>query len=90
MRADGHCRSCDAPIRWAQHSVTGRNMPIDAAHNPDGNVVVVDWLNVGDPTKTPTPVVAVGKAALDKAINGYRYTSHFATCPNASKHRRKK
>lgn len=87
MRADDTCRSCRKPIRWAIHETTGRRMPLDVDARPDGNVVIVEWRE-GRPHALP--VVAVGKSAISRAVTSYRYVSHFATCPNSTRHRRKK
>lgn len=89
MRHDDTCSSCRAPIRWAVHETTGRRMPLDPTPVADGNVVVVEWRNVEQTRGAyALPVIGVGAKALGRAATGYRYTSHFATCPNAKQHRR--
>jgi hypothetical protein len=85
MRADAKCRSCGAPIRWARSATTHTAIPLDAEANPNGNLQVVEWNDTRNP-QTPTPVVAVNPT---KALTDYRYMSHFVTCPNADKHRRR-
>ena len=72
------CSSCSAPIVWATTS-SGKKMPLDAAPNPRGNLVMDDAGNVG-----PVP----GEEGAPDL--GKRYTSHFATCPHHAMHRRKK
>ncbi len=68
------CHSCEAPVRWVR-TASGKAMPIDPEPVDGGNV----WLDsngvahVGDEQWAPSP---------------RRYKSHFATCPNAAKHRR--
>lgn len=85
MRASGTCRSCGAPVRWAVTQASGARMPLDTLATPSGNLRIVAWREDGH--RMPTPVVAINpEAAL--ALTPYAYTSHFATCPNASKHRR--
>lgn len=86
--ADGTCRSCKASIRWA-HTDKGKRIPL----NPDpdfakGNMILLPF-NGGE--------LAVNKAALDEltweAILEHhveRFVSHFATCPNARRHRQPK
>lgn len=78
--------SCGAPMRWAHHETTGRRMPLDAEANPAGNISVVRW---GDrqPNGMALPIIAVN-VAPDRAMTPMRYTSHFATCPNAAEHRK--
>lgn len=75
------CKSCGAPIRWTKTS-RGKNMPIDEKPSEGGDFAVlpdtdppeVEWLSSRSKTTHPGPF----------------FTSHFATCPNADQHRRKK
>ncbi len=80
------CRSCGAPIVWVVTEATatkaGRRMPLDAdpsnttraAVFEDGNIVIVgrDAANV--------PIVRYVKSGT--------FRSHFASCPQASTHRK--
>jgi hypothetical protein len=59
-------------------------MPIDAEPAEDGNIIVSGTVTGED---TPFVTVLSPKGAL--AVGGPRYTSHFATCPNADSHRRR-
>lgn len=70
------CRSCGALVFWRNHVGTGRPAPIDIEANPTGNVVLV-----APDGYTIMPVTEATE--LD------RFTSHFATCPNAADHRRR-
>lgn len=70
------CSSCGAPIFWAT-SLNGSKMPIDAAATIEGNVI----LSGGD-------AIVLRRDA--PPCTGPRYTSHFATCPNAKSHRKAK
>lgn len=78
------CRSCRAPIRWAV-TTAGRRMPLDLEPVPDGNVVI-------EGEKDGVPVVRVlhrdEQPALFEADQPERFTSHFASCPDADRHRR--
>lgn len=78
------CRSCGAPIRWAV-TVNGKRMPLDEQPDPDGNLVL------SDPTPGAyAPTVAfTTQNTLPLPDDPPRFTSHFATCPNADQHRRK-
>ena len=76
------CKSCNAPIIWAQNESTGRAMPIDADPVDGGNVLILDpepdgiWfrvLNKEEVAKMQEPL----------------HTSHFQTCPNAGEWRAK-
>lgn len=80
-RERSECRLCGAPVFWARTEATGNLMPLDWLASERGNIVIND---------DGRAVVIKGDLFDDKAILGDRYKSHFATCPNASKHRRKK
>ena len=84
MRADGQCRSCGAPVRWARSKSTGQAMPLDPPANPNGNLGVVEIVEQHGKALS-LPVVAVNPT---RSLTEYRYLSHFVTCPNASTHRR--
>jgi hypothetical protein len=77
------CRSCNAPVIWARSASSGRLMPVDREPVDGGNVLV---------TRGPSGFTAtvVGKQPQPNLFgdDGPRYTSHFATCPNADTHRR--
>jgi len=74
------CSSCSAPIVWA-NTATGKKMPLDAQPHPLGNLVMDEAGNVGPPDAWPGNL---GTPDLTK-----RYRSHFATCPQADRHRKK-
>lgn len=73
------CRSCGAPIFWATTRM-GKTMPVDAQPTRDGNVAITrlsgEWL------------ATVVRAKQRELFRRERYTSHFATCPNAKQHRK--
>jgi hypothetical protein len=71
------CKSCGAPIVWAVSS-KGRALPLDPEPSPKGNLS----LDSGTPPKA--------RVVQPHGLEGPLYTSHFATCPNAKKHRRKR
>jgi hypothetical protein len=71
------CRSCQAPVRWVR-TEGGRAMPLDPEPVDAGNVVIV--------REGPPPVVRY--VAADEEP-GPRFTSHFATCPDAPSWRKK-
>jgi hypothetical protein len=68
------CRSCDAPIEWAI-TTKGQRIPLDPEPGPGGNLVLVDGV-----ARHPT---------LGEGVPYLQYTSHFATCPDAERFRRK-
>lgn len=85
MRSDGRCRSCGAALRWAINDHTGSRMPLDAEADPNGNISVIEW-GPRQANGLPQPIVGVN-ADPTKAMTPMRYTSHFATCPDADKWR---
>ena len=79
------CKSCNAEIIWIK-TAAGRSMPCDAERvqfDPDtGNETFI----------TPGGNVVKG-SLLKKGHSGrngflYGYVPHWATCPNADRHRR--
>jgi hypothetical protein len=77
-----HCRSCRAPIRWAT-TANGRAMPVDLEPVPDGNL----WLGRGPYGAVIASVVPEERR---EELAGELYLPHFATCPHAHKHRRRR
>lgn len=78
------CRSCNAEIRWAL-SARGRRIPLDpepyTGPEPSG------LFRLADPDGLVPTAITVPPGALE-ADPVYR--SHFATCPEAALHRRKR
>lgn len=76
-RIRGECRSCPAPIEWAISEKSGKKLPLDfdPVEPGEGNIRVVFVMENG------TPIV--------RYVPGGDRISHFATCPEASKHRTK-
>lgn len=74
------CRSCNRPVYWAK-TRGGKSMPVDAAPAPDGNI----FLSVSKATGALSAIAIGPGTARPPGRN--RYTSHFATCPNADEHR---
>jgi len=67
------CHSCHAPIVWAV-TTKGKRMPLDDPPSTKGTFVIVDGI-----ARKPDPA---------GAVPFLMYTSHFATCPNAERHRK--
>lgn len=78
------CGSCKADIVWAITVATGKRIPLDAQPSEDGNVAVHrDQVN-GE---------LIARVLKDGEQTGpweHRGVSHFATCPNADQHRKRK
>jgi hypothetical protein len=75
-----HCRTCDKPIIWAVTSRL-RDMPVDAQPVPDGNIRL-------EPREGMQPVARVLSVAEQFGKKSLR-KSHFATCPQAERWRRR-
>lgn len=73
------CTSCQAAIVFAKMP-TGALMPVDFEPSEGANVVLFDG------PEGLMGVVVNGRAMAHKP----RHRSHFATCPNADEHRRKR
>lgn len=67
------CKACGEEMRWAK-TAAGKSIPLDPDPTSAGNIVLEDGVAVvlPDPAK----------------YDGEKYTSHFATCPDAKKFRR--
>jgi DNA repair protein RadD len=72
----GTCRSCGARILWCVAVATGRPIPVDPDPSPRGNIAVTG----GE--------ARVLKGEEFGSHHGPLHTSHFATCPEAARHRR--
>ena len=80
------CSSCGAPITWAK-SARGKAMPMQV--DPNGEWSIDDH---GVAWKVGTLPLALDALAETMGVTPKkieRYTSHFATCPDAGEHRRK-
>jgi hypothetical protein len=84
------CRSCGAEIEWAI-TPNGKRIPLDKLPVEDGNILVS--------MRTDLPPLAIAQTQKEIEVlrsqavhTGQPHTlfkSHFATCPNANKHRKK-
>lgn len=76
------CKSCKASIIWAETN-GGRWIPVDEAPSDTGNVVLQK------PADPRDPVIAVLLSRSRPRRPGEKlYVSHFATCPDATSHRK--
>lgn len=73
------CRSCHRPVIWAK-TTTGASMPVDAEPVDGGNVELLP-----KPGAAPDAVVH-GQPPL---LGGELRLSHFVTCPDAGRWRRR-
>lgn len=86
------CRSCGAEVVWVETEATaekpGRKMPLDADPDKPGKALRVAGGNIvptGARTGDGTPIARYIPSNPDVLA----CRSHFATCPNASQHRRR-
>ena len=81
----GKCRSCGQQVIWIK-TVAGKNMPCNPA-------LVTYKDQQGGKEKIVTPNGEVHSAEIVESgtsnATGIGYISHFATCPNAARHRKK-
>lgn len=83
------CRSCNAAVVWVETEATdtkpGRKMPLDANPSDPRRAARVENGNIiytGAHTGDGTPIV--------RYVTGGPHLSHFASCPNAQTHRKRK
>lgn len=76
------CRTCREPIRWVIME-SGRSTPLDDAPVENGNVAL-------EANGKRGIVLAGDELARARAHGEPLYLSHFATCPFADQHRRRK
>jgi len=80
LGARGRCRSCKAPIIWVK-TEKGLRMPVDPEPVSNGNLLLRQRLY-------HIPLALYISKANKPSPEEKRYVSHFATCPEAEKHRR--
>ncbi len=82
----GRCRGCGAEIVWVK-TAAGKSMPC----NPQ---LVPYWERPGAAGKEVLQlsgkVVSCDFEGLRDELSGFGYISHFSTCPQAKRFRRKK
>jgi len=86
------CKSCRRSIYWVR-TTSGAKMPIDAIGSPTGNIVIVQTfapVNAAADAYGNLKTAEVFNPNDPRHRNLQRYTSHFATCPAADQHRRKR
>jgi hypothetical protein len=73
------CKSCGRPIIFAI-TAKGRRMPLDADPVAGGNVLV---------TQEDEDLRAAVVDSASQPVTRPLYRSHFVSCPNAARHRRR-
>lgn len=83
-------RSCGANILWAE-TEKGKRIPIDPTPVVDGNMRLIVRENHLPPLALVVPYAQLERIGTLREMKGdpeELFKSHFATCPNASKHRK--
>ncbi len=79
MAEKARCRSCGAQIIWAT-TAAGHVIPLDAEPVENGNISLADG-----------KAIVVDKGSLfETVVGGPYYQSHFASCKDAEKWRKRK
>lgn len=73
------CNSCGAAIVWFK-TPGGKAIPLDPVAHQDGNIVLDGDL---------ATVLSRESLEMAQVAGTVLYKSHFATCPQASEHRRR-
>ena len=85
-RASASCKSCQAPVIWAKSKTTGKAMQVDAEPAENGNILLVETGHFQRGYEFRVLNAADIEAA--RLRHDSLYVSHFATCPDADRHRR--
>jgi hypothetical protein len=81
-----HCRSCGAEVVWCV-TAADKNMPMDAAPVEDGTFHI--FLEQSGTIRAHHTKDGLMLVMMDGTFQiAPRFTSHFATCPNAAEHRK--
>lgn len=80
-----HCASCKAPIFWFK-TKEKRLIPVDRQASPSGTIV----LEGNEKCRVLSMKEAAALRASGAAGGAALFTAHFATCPNAAQHRRRR
>jgi hypothetical protein len=83
------CEACGQEIVWAQ-TVNGKLMPVDAEPTRAGNVLLGDDGPTAQPRLREATVLGARKALEARDEGRTLYKSHFASCKEADRFRRKK
>jgi len=83
-----NCKSCGAPIRWVKLAPGMRYHPLDAEPSPTGSIGVFNTVARVLPKLEPDTKLGLPTREDYRKRGAPVFTSHFATCPQASEHRR--
>ncbi|OLT46524.1 hypothetical protein BJF85_16665 [Saccharomonospora sp. CUA-673] len=83
LQHSARCRSCNGRIVWAR-TADGERMPVDDTPARGGNVLLML-----QGVQLVAGVLGKADATRRRAGGIELYVPHFATCPNADRHRRR-
>lgn len=86
------CSSCGAVVEWVL-TVRGKRMPLDKLPDREkGNVLIATRRDADLYDTVPGRAVVLrdGAAHAERSVGRELFTSHFATCPHADHHRRRR
>lgn len=85
---EARCKTCERPITWVENVATGKKMPLDGH-----DLVFIKTSEQCDQSTGElvncAHVDLSKKAQASLLDDGTKITSHFATCPDADRHRRR-
>jgi hypothetical protein len=82
------CRSCGAAIIWVK-TETGKAIPLDAEPTEGGNIIISVLGDGVEVAHVETVIETKARLACPIPAGRTAFLSHFATCPEAKKWRRK-
>lgn len=82
--SETRCSSCGAPIVWARFAKSGAAVPLDVDRH-DGNLLVLTHIGSVPIVTVVSKLERLRLLALGRAL----WLTHFATCPDATEHRRR-
>lgn len=88
------CRSCGAEVQWVVMHPSGKRNPLDPAPDRErGNIVICDTPELAEIHSVPEGRGVAFPREVATAARGRGvdlFVSHFATCPSAASHRKKR
>lgn len=93
MSEQGRCRSCNAAILWVE-TESGRRMPLDPEPMEDGSIIIHMGPNhqqkASEIAHIETAEEAAARSKATEPAARTAYVSHFVTCPDAARWRRRR
>jgi hypothetical protein len=84
------CRGCEAPIKWVAVRPNGKSHPVDPEPVDPEDGPIVALIAVADDPAGGEAFVVSQYTTAEQLRGRTLHRSHFSTCPQAEKFRRKK